>query len=132
MIYFTEGMHMESTNMEVSLREQLVRAVKIAEVEYNSLQKQLLEWDTKVENNVYATHEAAERVLYNMFRDDANEACEGSPYFWDDEYTQKYIVDNVVYLATADVEYDRHYKTYYVDSFKYSYAPVEEPENGAS
>lgn len=80
--------------------------------------------ERKIENNIYANHDLAERVIRKRLNAEAHNDCEGSYCFGDDVYTQQYLIEGspVVYIASLEVEYNRHDKTnYYVDGTSYSY-----------
>lgn len=66
-----------------------------------------------VEGNTFDTLEEAEGAIEDMLRGKASDACEGSYCYGLDQYTLKFKAAGELYLATLDVEYNRHDKQYY-------------------
>jgi hypothetical protein len=88
-----------------------------AELNLESLESDIL-------NHVYESLEDAEFRLEGILCRKANEACEGSYCWGEDEYSQDFIVDDKEYTAKMTFEYNRHDKTYYyVDYSDFSYGP---------
>ena len=98
------------------------------EAKRNSLSQELKIVDTDIEaficdpiNNVFSSLEEAETILYNRLGCSASNDCEGRYNISCDEYTQEFSVDDKKYMVTANLEYNRHYKTYYyVDGFEFN------------
>lgn len=103
-------------------RESLKAIVKNAEHILTLAQRDLAIFDAKAENNVFDTLDNAEYQLEDQMRDEASDACAGAGNMGCDEYTQRFMVGGIAYIATLTVEYNRHDKTYYyVDSTNFTY-----------
>jgi len=83
------------------------------------LKKALLEkMEDDPEFNRFKDGETAEDVLEEKFLERARAACEGSYNLGEDTYTQELYIDDVPYVYTLSVEYNRHDKTYYyIDTY---------------
>jgi hypothetical protein len=100
----------------------LIKEVDKARQALAIAEKALLDFNTSVENNVFATLEEACDELEDRLIQFAKEDCEGSYNCGDPEYRQEFLVDGVKYVAILEVEYDRHDKTYYyIYSRKFRY-----------
>lgn len=92
--------------------------------EIANLEEEIMNAESKLEYNVYKDHDEAEDYIRERHRRYANEACEGSYNYGEDEYDQEYMIEGslTVYVGTSSFEYNRHDKTYYyVDGSDYSY-----------
>lgn len=106
-------------------KEKLMEAVKTAKTTYDAAVRALSDFESDPRQHVYATLEEAEGYLEEALRDRAHADCEGSYNCGDSEYRQGFFVDDVEYVAIADVEYNRHDKTYYyVDGFDLRIEPA--------
>lgn len=100
-------------------REDLVAAVKSAKLALAFAESELTEFDEAPENNRYATLDDAYE-LEEVLRDRAYEDCQGAYNVGDSEYRQEFFVGDKRYIAIAEVEYNRHDKTYYyIDGFEF-------------
>lgn len=111
--------------MNTEKRYNIILKIEAIQRQLNLANQELEEFDASLENNTFETLEEAtetlEDVLYEMARAD----CEGSYNCGEPVYTREFMVDNVVYLAKLEVEYNRHDKTYYyVDGRKFSYSAI--------
>jgi hypothetical protein len=97
--------------------EELKAAVDAASRHLRIAQEALSAFEALPENNVFESLEKAgdlERVLRGKARED----CGGAGNCGCDEYTQEFVVDGTVHVATPTPEYDRHDRTYF-DSSKF-------------
>jgi hypothetical protein len=94
-------------------KDELLENIKIAQKQLDEANAKFVEFETSIENNVFASLNEAESTLERLLEYRARAACEGSYNCGLDQYTQKFIVDNIIYIAILDVEYNRHDKTYY-------------------
>ena len=100
--------------------------VKVAETQLQEAKQNLAVAEALPENNVFMTLSDAERTVCGWLEDRASEDCEGSYRCGKPQYTQLFYVDTVLYKAIANVEYNRHDKTYYyVDGFDFKIEKVE-------
>lgn len=107
---------------QIENRQELVDAVTFAKALLNTANIALYKFDALPENNVFATLLDAQYELEDVLRDEARDDCEGAGNCGCDQYTKQFMVDGIVYLATLDVEYNRHDKQYYyIDGSKFSY-----------
>lgn len=111
--------------MKTEKRNNILLKIQAIEKQLNLANRELEEFDASLENNTFDTLEEAtntlEDVLYEMARSD----CEGSYNCGEPVYTREFMVDNIVYLAKLEVEYNRHDKTYYyIDRRKFSYSVI--------
>ena len=101
------------------MKEQLKAAIKAAHAELELAQVALEDFEKLAENNVYSSLWDA-GVLRGVLEGRAFEDCEGSYCCGFDVYEQEFMIGNVVHIATLEVEYNRHDKTYYyVDSSEF-------------
>lgn len=106
-------------------REQLLNDIRLAEEVLVARKAALAAFDEAPENNVFDNLkdalDAIEDKLYGL----AHQDCEGSYNCGNEFYTQKFIVDGVMYEGTLHVEYNRHDKTYYyVDGTQFTYEEI--------
>ncbi len=90
-----------------------------------ALEQQIDSIDSALENNVYVSHDAAERAIFTRYKNIASEACEGSYCCGNREYRQQYKLkgDATIFEALVTFEYNRHDKTYYyIDGIDYSFS----------
>ena len=73
----------------------------------------LIEWQSRAENNVFATIDEAECAIEDALRDEAFQHCEGTGNCGLDSYSRDFMVGDKTYTGTLKVEYNRHDKTYY-------------------
>lgn len=110
----------------MSKKEELLLNVKAAADALVEAQLALEEFEDHADNHVYESLEQAEACVSNHLEVKAHDACEGSHRFGQNEYTQEFIVDDMHYIGTLTVEYNRHDKKYYyVDVTEFTYAPKE-------
>ena len=89
--------------------------------------KALAAFEALAENNVYDNLEDALATVEEALTDEAHEDCEGSYCFGSDEYKQEFMVDNIRYIGTLAVEYNRRDRTYYyVENSTFSYSKGQE------
>lgn len=93
--------------------EKLEAAVKKAEKQLEEAQKALNAFRTTPEYHTYDTLDEALGAMEDLLYGQARADCEGSYNCGDEEYTQDFIVDGIVYTARMTFEYNRHDKTYY-------------------
>ena len=80
----------------------------------------LSRFEELAENNVYDSLESA-KELEEILRAVAKDDCEGSYCCGNTQYRRMFIVGGETYVATLEVEYNRHDKTYYyVDNTRFS------------
>lgn len=108
-------------------REQLLNDIRLAEEVLVARKAALAAFDDAPENNVFdklkGALDAIEDKLYAL----AHQDCEGSDNCGNEFYTQKFIVDGVMYEGTLHVKYKRHDKTYYyVYETQFTYEEVAE------
>jgi hypothetical protein len=94
-------------------KEQLQAACKQAKAVHSEALAALEAFERDPINNVFKTLEDAEISLEESMRDIASGDCEGSYNCGRSEYRQGFFVGGVQYVAIAQVEYNRHDKTYY-------------------
>lgn len=108
-------------------RRELNEAIKVAQANVAVAQKALDDFESLAENNVYASMEEA-GVLEEILAGRAFEDCEGSYNCGSPIYEQEFMVDGIVYVATLEVKYNRHDKTYYyIDSREFKIEPKVPP-----
>jgi len=106
--------------------KQLKEDVNFAEITLSNLRAKLIGLESNIQSHVYESLEQAENFLFNMFKNQAHEDCEGAHNCGCDEYVQDFIVDGKEYTAKMVFEYGRHDKTYYyIDSSSFSYKEKE-------
>lgn len=111
----------------MSPKEQLEADIKAAEVALENAKLALEEFESSIENNVFASLDEASWKLEDRLRDQARADCEGSHCCGAAKYWQEFMVDGVKYLGTLSVEYNRHDKTYYyIECANFSHTKVEE------
>ncbi len=104
------------------MKEELKAKVKALQTEIAGLEKQIEEFDSAPEQNIFDSLEDAEGQITDRFSDIAHEQCEGAGNSGQPEFKQKFSVDGKFYEATVSFEYNRHDKTYYyIDGTDYSY-----------
>lgn len=102
-------------------------AIKAARKNLQAAELAYEEWKSSPEQNVFESVEKAEAELDERFRDLASEECEGAHNCGADEYTQDFMVGGQKYRFTAEVEYNRHDKTYYyVEYFRTKVEKLED------
>ncbi len=101
-------------------KEQLEQKIQECEKALLAAKSELQEFIDSPENNVFPTLEKALKELKERLFNQAKEDCEGSYNCGAEQYNQEFIVDGVHYMATLDVEYNRHDKTYYYVERHYS------------
>lgn len=104
-------------------RQELKSAIEAARLDVAVAQKALDDFEQLAENNVYASMKEAE-ALEEVLGGRASDDCEGSYNCGSPIYEQEFMIDGVVYVATLEVEYNRHDKTYYyIDSSEFKIEP---------
>ena len=93
--------------------ERLKTVVKLSEELLAQSQKDLLNYESKPENNRFNDLDTAKGYIESKLYRLADEACEGSYCRGDDEYTRQFYVNDDLYEGTLSVDYGRHDKTYY-------------------
>ena len=103
-------------------REELEADVQHARNMLADAERELADFDSAPENNVFGTLDAALRFIEDKLLSQAHEDCEGSYNCGADEYTQEFYVEDTLYVGTLKCEYNRHDKTfYYVDGSDFTY-----------
>lgn len=103
-------------------REELNKKVAETKAAYDTAIHNLYKFDAKAENNVFATLDEAESEVEDKLLNEASDDCAGAGNMGCEAYTQEFMVDNVAYIGTLTVEYNRHDKTYYyVDGSNFTY-----------
>lgn len=97
----------------MATKEELTLSVKTAQAALDAAKSALEAFESSPENHAYDSLDRAKEELYDYLRDKACEDCEGSYNCGSDEYEQEFSVSGERYLATLEVEYNRHDKTYY-------------------
>ena len=106
-------------------REQLLNDIRLAEEVLSARKAALAAFDEAPENNVFDNLQDALDTIEGKLYDLAHQDCKGSYNCGNEFYTQKFIVDGVVYEGTLHVEYNRHDKTYYyVDETQFTYEEI--------
>ena len=106
--------------------EALKEQVKIANKQLEEAENNLATAQALPENNIFESLEAAESNIEDMLSDRAHDACEGSHCCGDNYYEQLFYVGDILYKGIANVEYNRHDKTYYyVDGFDFRVEEVQ-------
>ena len=96
--------------------------VKAAEENLFLANKELSEFETSPENNVFESLADAESVIEDRLLARAENDCEIAGECGFDEYLQEFIVDGQHYIGTLSVEYNRHDKRYYyVEEYKFRF-----------
>jgi hypothetical protein len=99
--------------------EELEAKVIHAKAALSLAEQDLKDFKESPENNRYATLDEAYE-LEEVLRDRAYQDCQGAYNCGNDYYEQEFYVGDTLYVAEADVEYNRHDKTYYyIDGFKF-------------
>jgi hypothetical protein len=105
--------------------EELKRRVQAAKEQLKEAEANLVVAESLPENNVFGSSEEATDILYGVLEDRASQDCEGSYNCGKPQYTQLFYVDKTLYKAVANVEYNRHDRTYYyVDRFDFKIEEV--------
>jgi hypothetical protein len=106
-------------------KEELQAAVESTKAAHVSAVKDLEAFERDPKNNVFESLEDAQVTLEESMRDIASADCEGSHNCGAPEYRQGFFVGGIEYVAIANVEYNRHDKTYYyVEEFDFRTEPV--------
>lgn len=104
----------------------LTDRVTTAEKQLEEAKDNLAVAEALPENNVFEALDTAEGTMYERLADRAGLACEGSYNCGKPQYIQMFYVKDKLYMAVADVEYNRHDKTYYyVDEFDFRVEEVQ-------
>lgn len=103
--------------------EELKATVNAAHKGWLEAQQALNDFEALAENNIFESIEKA-GALEDVLKGRAYEDCEGAGNCGAPIYEQEFMVDGVVYVATLEVEYNRHDKTYYyIDSSEFKIEP---------
>ena len=106
-------------------KDSLLLAVKDASEKLEKAKSELLAFEASAENNRFDDADNAREVIEDKLRSYADADCEGAYNCGEETYTQRYYVGEVMYLCTAEFEYNRHDKTYYyVDGQSYTHEVV--------
>jgi multidrug resistance efflux pump len=106
--------------------EELKRRVQVAKEQLEEAEANLIVAESLPESNFFANLAVAEYKLYHKLKQQANRDCEGAGECGLEQYTQLFYVDKTLYKAVANVEYNRHDKTYYyVDGFDFKIEGVQ-------
>ena len=106
-------------------RQSLEAAVKQAKEQLSAAEQALEAFDQSPENNRFDTLDAA-YALEEVLRDRAYEDCQGAYNCGNDYYEQEFYVGDKLYVASANVEYNRHDKTYYfIETFDFQIEEVK-------
>lgn len=106
-------------------KEEITARLQAAQQAVAAIQTELDEFDSKAENNVFASLDEARYKVEDMLGGRAFQDCEGAHNCGQEEYTQLFMVDGVTYKGVLKCEYNRHDKMYYyVDGSEFSYAAV--------
>ena len=107
------------------MKEELKAKVKALQVGIAELEKQIEEFDSAPEQNIFDSLEDAEGRITDRFSDIAHEQCEGAGNCGQPEFKQKFSVSGKFYEAKVSFEYNRHDKTYYyIDGTDYSHVAL--------
>lgn len=98
-------------------KDELQAAINCARTAMFAAEKELYEWESLAENNVYDDIELACSKIEQKLLDQAEKDCEGAHNCGANEYTQAFMVGGVTYVGTLSCEYNRHDKTYYYVSY---------------
>lgn len=102
---------------------ELEAAVQQARIELHTAESALAEFMSYAENNVFATLDEASYKIEDRLMSMSADDCAGADNCGHPKYTQEFMVDGLVFVATLDCEYNRHDKTYYyLDYYKFSIA----------
>lgn len=109
------------------ITEEFAETLKTLKATFRSLEEELQEAEfnlhqalSSAEYNNFSSLDEAESILYDELHSQAVNDCEGMHNFGSDQYTQPFSVGDKQYIAVANVEYNRHDKTYYyVDNFNF-------------
>lgn len=105
-------------------KEELQLNIDAARAQLAEAETALAAFVAAPENNVFASVEEASDELEERLSGQARDDCQGAHNCGADEYTQEFIVDGVIYIATYRPEYNRHDKTYYyVEEAEFSVLP---------
>lgn len=92
-----------------------------------SAKKELRAYNCLAENNVFNDLENAVCVVEDRLLYQAQEDCEGSNRFGNENYTLEFIVKGERYIGTMACEYGRYDREYYyVDQHEFTYEAVSE------
>lgn len=105
-------------------KEELQAQVADATKALAGVQAELEAFESLAENHVYPDMDEAQGELEEILRDRAYEDCQGAHNCGAEEYEQEFIVDGVKWLAVLSVEYNRHDKTYYIESADLRIEPI--------
>ena len=102
-------------------KQELQQAIATAKTTLADAKSDLLEWQSRVENNVFQSMEDAESDIEDALMKLARDACEGAYNCGATSYTREFMVDGKVYVGTLTLGYNRHDKTYYyIDEHEFS------------
>lgn len=105
--------------------ETLTQAVESARNALTQAEKDLVEFKSKPENNVFKDLDEASFMLYERLRYRAHADCEGSGKYGYEQYSQECIVGGVHYMAIGKFVYGRYDKMYYyVDEYEFTIEPL--------
>lgn len=112
--------------LDMYTEEKLEAAVEKAQKQLDAAVSALTAFRTTAEYHTYKTLDEALGAMEDLLYGQAHADCEGSYNCGNDEYTQDFTVDGVVYTAKMTFEYNRHDKTYYyIEGSDFSYAVKE-------
>lgn len=108
-------------------RIELESAIKAAQLSLEGAEHALDHFLSSPENNSFISLSEAEEELDERLIAKAHKACEKRGCFGLDKYTQRFTVDDEEYLATLEVEWNRHDKTYYyIDQSDFSIEKIKD------
>lgn len=111
----------------MTTREDFENNIMVIEQMLARAKKQLYDWDSLPENNVYTSIEAALSTIQDRFYSEASQACKGSYCLGEQKYEQEFTVegDSNRYLATVEIDYNRYDKQYfYVEDTSVNYVKL--------
>jgi hypothetical protein len=98
----------------------------VAKEQLEEAEANLIVAESLPENTFFESLDIAEAKLCRKMRNKASEDCECAGECGLEQYTQLFYVDKTLYKAIANVEYNRHDKTYYyVDGFDFKIELVQ-------
>lgn len=101
-------------------REQLLNDIRLAEDLLSSRKAELAAFDIALENNVFPTKFTALESMYDKLALRSESDIRG-PVAGEEAYSQKFIVDNVVYEATLHVQYSSVCQKCYISALELFY-----------
>lgn len=109
----------------MSERKKLEIIVNAARTALFVAKRDLKEFDSRIENNVFDSLEVAVNRVTNVLSSQAQKDCEWSHNCGEPEYTRNFVVDGKKYRGTLVVKYSRHDKAYYyVYSSNFTYRSI--------